>query len=167
VREAMHAAFLYHAIQAGLDMGIVNAGQLEVYETIDAELLTLVEDVLFDRHHDSTERLVQYADQMSSRGGSQATGPDLAWRSLPVVERISHSLVKGIAEYIEQDTEEARLMYPNAIMVIEGPLMDGMNVVGDLFAEGKMFLPQVVKSARVMKKSVAYLIPFIELEKAQ
>jgi len=167
VREAMHAAFLYHAIQAGLDMGIVNAGQLEVYETIDSELLTLVEDVLFDRHPDSTERLVHYADQMSARGGSQATGPDLAWRSLPVVERISHSLVKGIAEYIEQDTEEARNLYPNAIMVIEGPLMDGMNVVGDHFAEGKMFLPQVVKSARVMKKSVAYLIPFIELEKAQ
>ncbi len=168
VREAMHAAFLYHAIKAGLDMGIVNAGQLEVYEEIDPELLLLVEDVLFDRRPDSTERLVTYADNMGSKKGqTQSGGPDLAWRDGSVTERLKHALVKGIADYIEQDTDEARLSVDSPIKVIEGPLMDGMNVVGDLFAEGKMFLPQVVKSARVMKKSVAYLIPYIEAEKAK
>ncbi len=168
VREAMHAAFLYHAIQAGLDMGIVNAGQLEVYEEIDRELLELVEDILFDRRPDSTERLVTYAEAMVSKKGQlQSVGPDLAWRDASVNERLKHALVKGIADYIEEDTEEARMLVESPISVIEGPLMDGMNVVGDLFAVGKMFLPQVVKSARVMKKSVAYLIPYIEAEKAK
>lgn len=168
IREAMHAAFLYHAIKAGLDMGIVNAGQLEVYEEIDPELLPLVEDVLFDRKPDSTENLVIYADMMGSKKGQMNTGgPDLLWREASVTDRLKHALVKGITDFIEQDTEEARSMVDNSIMVIEGPLMDGMNVVGDLFAEGKMFLPQVVKSARVMKKSVAYLIPFIEAEKVR
>ncbi len=168
VREAMHAAFLYHAIKAGLDMGIVNAGQLEVYEEIDRELLVLVEDVLFDRRPDSTERLVAFADAMGETSGqSHSTGPDLTWREAPVNERLKHALVKGISDYIELDTEEARLMVDSPIKVIEGPLMDGMNVVGDLFADGKMFLPQVVKSARVMKKSVAHLIPYIEAEKVK
>jgi len=168
VREAMHAAFLYHAIKAGLDMGIVNAGQLEVYEEIDPELLLLVEDVLFDRKPDSTENLVAYADMMGSKKGqSQSGGPDLSWRDASVTERLKHALVKGLADFIELDTEEARLQVDSPIKVIEGPLMDGMNVVGDLFAVGKMFLPQVVKSARVMKKSVAYLIPYIEAEKAR
>lgn len=167
VREAMHAAFLYHAIKAGLDMGIVNAGQLEVYEEVEPKLLEMVEDVLFDRRADSTERLVSYADSMGSKAGSTGSGgPDLSWRDNPVEERLRHALVKGIADYIEADTEEARQRADSPIKVIEGPLMDGMNVVGDLFAEGKMFLPQVVKSARVMKKSVAYLIPYIEAEKA-
>lgn len=168
VREAMHAAFLYHAIKAGLDMGIVNAGQLEVYEEVEPKLLEMVEDVLFDRRPDATERLVAFADALSSKIGTTGTGgPDLSWRDAPVEERLRHALVKGIADFIEADTEEARQRVDSPIKVIEGPLMDGMNVVGDLFAEGKMFLPQVVKSARVMKKSVAYLIPFIEAEKAQ
>lgn len=164
VREAINAAFLYHAIQAGLDMGIVNAGQLEVYEEIDKELLTYVEDVIFNRRPDATERLVDYADKVKDKGKT-ADKRDLAWRDQPVEARLSHALVKGIVEFIEQDTEEARQKYERPLQVIEGPLMDGMNIVGDLFAAGKMFLPQVVKSARVMKKAVAYLLPFMEEEK--
>ncbi|TKS59418.1 MAG: methionine synthase [Nitrospira sp.] len=163
VREAMHAAFLYHAIKAGLDMGIVNAGQLAIYEEIPKELLELVEDVLLNRRLDATERLVNFAETVKQKG--TAVVKDDAWRSGAVEERLSHALVKGITEYIDQDTEEARQKYPKPLSVIEGPLMAGMNVVGDLFGSGKMFLPQVVKSARVMKKSVAYLLPFMEEEK--
>ena len=163
VREAMHSAFLYHAIREGLDMGIVNAGQLEVYEEIPKELLERVEDVLLNRRPDATERLVDFAETIKAKGKTQEK--DVEWRSWPVEKRLSHALVKGIVEFIEEDTEEARKQYPRPLQVIEGPLMDGMNVVGDLFGSGKMFLPQVVKSARVMKKSVAYLLPFIEAEK--
>ncbi len=166
VREAMHAAFLYHAIRAGMDMGIVNAGMIEVYEEIPKELLTRVEDVLFNRREDATERLTEFAEQVKGDGGRQIKR-DLTWREGTVQERLSHSLVKGITEYIIEDTEEARQAYDRPLQVIEGPLMDGMNVVGDLFGAGKMFLPQVVKSARVMKKSVAYLTPYIEEEKAE
>ncbi|MBP6185355.1 MAG: methionine synthase [Saprospiraceae bacterium] len=164
VREAMHAAFLYHAIQAGMDMGIVNAGMMEIYANIPADLLMLVEDVLFDRREDATERLTSYAE---SNAAKQDDRPEkvLAWRSLPLDERMIHALVKGLDEFIEIDTEEARQQSTNALDVIEGHLMDGMNVVGDLFGSGQMFLPQVVKSARVMKKAVAYLTPFIEAEK--
>ena len=164
VREAMHAAFLYHAIQAGMDMGIVNAGQLGIYDEIDKKLLEYIEDVLLNRHPDATERLVEFAESVKD-GGSRERKTDLAWRNGTVQERLSHALVKGIADHIEADTEEARQHYDKPLEVIEGPLMDGMNVVGDLFGAGKMFLPQVVKSARVMKKAVAYLIPFIEEEK--
>ncbi|MSR06783.1 MAG: methionine synthase [Gemmatimonadetes bacterium] len=164
VREAMHSAFLYHAIQAGMDMGIVNPGQLSVYSDIPAELLTAVEDVLFNRRPDSTERLTALADKYKGKTASKET--DLAWRKDPVEKRLSHALVEGILDYIDPDTEEARTRCARAIEVIEGPLMEGMNIVGDLFGAGKMFLPQVVKSARVMKKAVAYLIPFIEREKA-
>jgi 5-methyltetrahydrofolate--homocysteine methyltransferase len=164
VREAMHAAFLYHAINAGLDMGIVNAGQLAVYEEIPKDLLELVEDVLLNRRPDATERLVDFAEKVKSSGKIQVK--DEAWRSAPVEERLSHALIKGIVEYIEQDTEEARHKYGRPIAVIEGPLMAGMSIVGDLFGAGKMFLPQVVKSARVMKKSVACLTPFMEAERA-
>lgn len=163
VREAMHSAFLYHAIKAGMDMGIVNAGMVEVYEEIDKELLLLVEDVLFNRNEKATEKLTLYAENMS--GDGKILTKDLTWREESVEKRLSHALVKGITEYIDEDTEEARLKYPSPINVIEGPLMDGMNVVGDLFGSGKMFLPQVVKSARVMKKSVAYLTPYIDAEK--
>lgn len=163
VREAMHAAFLYHAIQAGLDMGIVNAGQLAVYEEIEPELRTLVEDVLFNKRPDATERLVEFADKVKSTGKVQVV--DEAWRSGTVEERLSHALVKGIVDYIDADVEEARLKYPAPLQIIEGPLMAGMSVVGDLFGAGKMFLPQVVKSARVMKKAVAYLMPFMEAAK--
>lgn len=163
VREAMHSAFLYHAIKAGLDMGIVNAGMLEVYEAIPPVLLELVEDVLFNRRNDSTERLVEYADTIKSKGKEVVR--DEAWRKGSVEERLSHALVKGIIEYLDDDVEEARQQFEKPIQVIEGPLMDGMNIVGDLFGAGKMFLPQVVKSARVMKKAVAYLLPFIEQEK--
>ncbi|MEQ7800817.1 methionine synthase [Pedobacter sp. ASV1-7] len=163
VREAMHSAFLYHAIKAGLDMGIVNAGMLEVYQEIPVELLTLVEDVLLNRREDATERLVEYADTIKSKGKEIVR--DEEWRKGTVEERLSHALVKGIIEYLDNDVEEARQKYPRPIQVIEGPLMDGMNIVGDLFGAGKMFLPQVVKSARVMKKAVAYLLPFIEQEK--
>src|SRR5690606_10332641 len=166
VREAMHAAFLYHAIQAGMDMGIVNAGQLEVYEAIPKDLLERVEDVLFDRRPDATERLVAYADEIAHEG-QRGEAKREEWREWPVEERIKHALVKGIVEHVEADAEEARQQYPSPLEVIEGPLMDGMNVVGDLFGAGKMFLPQVVKSARVMKKAVAYLIPYIEAEKAK
>ena len=164
VREAMHAAFLYHAIQAGMDMGIVNAGMIEVYEDIPKELLTLVEDVIFNRNKNATEALTNYAERV--KGGGRTMQKDLAWRKGSVEERLSHALVKGITEFIEEDTEEARLKYPAPLQVIEGPLMDGMNIVGDLFGSGKMFLPQVVKSARVMKKAVAVLTPYIEAEKA-
>ena len=163
VREAMHAAFLYHAIQAGLDMGIVNAGQLAVYEEIPKDLLERVEDVLLNRRPDATERLVAFAQTVKE----QEKGPVVedAWRKGTVEERLSHALVRGIDAFVEADTEEARQKYGRPLAVIEGPLMAGMNVVGDLFGSGKMFLPQVVKSARVMKKSVAYLTPFLEAEK--
>ena len=163
VREAMHSAFLYHAIKAGMDMGIVNAGMLEVYQEIPKDLLELVEDVLLNRRPDATERLVEFADTIKSKGKEIVR--DEEWRKNPVEERLSHSLVKGIIEYLDADVEEARQKYAKPLEVIEGPLMDGMNIVGDLFGSGKMFLPQVVKSARVMKKAVAYLLPFIELEK--
>ena len=165
VREAMHSAFLYHAIQAGLDMGIVNAGMLEVYEEIPKDLLEIVEDVLLNRREDATERLLDFADTVKSSG--QVKVKDEAWRNAPVEKRIEHALIKGILEHIETDTEEARQQFERPLDVIEGPLMAGMGVVGDLFGAGKMFLPQVVKSARVMKKSVAYLTPFIEAEKAE
>jgi len=164
VREAMHSAFLYHATRAGMDMGIVNAGMLEVYEQIPKELLQRIEDVLFNRHPDATEELVKLAESFKETGG-KVIGEDLAWRDASVQERITHALVRGIDKFVEEDTEEARKLYPAPLQVIEGPLMDGMNVVGDLFGSGKMFLPQVVKSARVMKKAVAYLQPFIEAEK--
>jgi 5-methyltetrahydrofolate--homocysteine methyltransferase len=163
VREAMHAAFLYHAIKAGLDMGIVNAGMLEVYEEIPKDLLEHVEDVLLNRRPDATERLVKFAETIKQKGKEEVV--EDAWRSGTVEERLSHALVKGIVDYIDEDTEEARQKYGRGIAVIEGPLMAGMNVVGDLFGSGKMFLPQVVKSARVMKKAVAYLFPFMEEEK--
>jgi 5-methyltetrahydrofolate--homocysteine methyltransferase len=165
VREAMHSAFLYHAIKAGLDMGIVNAGQLEVYEEIPKDLLERVEDVLLNRREDATERLVEFAETIKSKGKVQEK--DEEWRKMPVNERLSHALIKGIVEYIDEDTEEARQQFERPLQVIEGPLMDGMNIVGDLFGAGKMFLPQVVKSARVMKKSVAYLLPFIEAAKQE
>ena len=164
VREAMHAAFLYHAVQAGMDMGIVNAGMMEIYEDVPKELLTLVEDVLFNRSENATEALTDYAARV--KGGGKQLVKDLSWREKPLEERLSYALVKGITEFIEEDTEEARQKLPAPIEVIEGPLMDGMNVVGDLFGSGKMFLPQVVKSARVMKKAVAYLTPYIEELKA-
>jgi len=163
VREAMHSAFLYHAIRAGLDMAIVNAGQLAVYEEIDPALRELVEDVLLNRRPDATERLVDFAEKVKSKG--KVSVKDEAWRSAPVEERLSHALVKGIVEHIESDTEEARQKSARPLDVIEGPLMAGMSVVGDLFGAGKMFLPQVVKSARVMKKAVAYLMPYMEAEK--
>jgi len=165
VREAMHSVFLYHAIKAGMDMGIVNAGQLAIYEDIPAALRECVEDVILDRRPDATERLLELAQKY--RGQAAGTRPveDKAWRRWDVSKRLSHALVKGIDEYILEDTEEARLAADRPLSVIEGPLMDGMNVVGDLFGEGKMFLPQVVKSARVMKKAVAHLVPFIEDEK--
>jgi len=163
VREAMHAAFLYHAVKAGLDMGIVNAGQLAVYEEIPKDLLELVEDVLLNRRPDATERLVTFAETVKQQG--KAVVKDDEWRSGTVEERLSHALVKGMTDFIEQDIEEARQKYAKPLHVIEGPLMAGMNIVGDLFGSGKMFLPQVVKSARVMKKAVAYLMPFMEEEK--
>jgi 5-methyltetrahydrofolate--homocysteine methyltransferase len=164
VREAMHSAFLYHAIKAGMDMGIVNAGMLEVYQEIPKDLLELVEDVLLNRREDATERLVTFADTIKGGAGKEIVR-DEEWRKDPVEKRLSHALVKGIIEYLDDDVEEARQKYAKPLEVIEGPLMDGMNIVGDLFGAGKMFLPQVVKSARVMKKAVAYLLPFIELEK--
>ena len=168
VREAMHSAFLYHAIKAGLDMAIVNAGMLEVYEEIEPELLTMVEDVLLNRRPDATERLVDFAEGLKSAGDGSAKEQktEQAWRSGTVEERLQHALIKGIVDFIDADTEEAREKLGRPLLVIEGPLMDGMRVVGDLFGAGKMFLPQVVKSARVMKKAVAYLTPFMEAEKA-
>jgi 5-methyltetrahydrofolate--homocysteine methyltransferase len=165
VREAMHSAFLFHAVQAGLDMGIVNAGQLAVYSDIPGDLLELVEDVLFDRREDATDRLVAFAETVSGPGTGRTV--DLSWRETPVEQRLSHALVHGIVDFIEADTEEARQYAERPLNVIEGPLMDGMKVVGDLFGAGKMFLPQVVKSARVMKRAVAYLEPYMEAEKEQ
>ncbi|CAM0556213.1 Methionine synthase [Vreelandella titanicae] len=167
VREAIHSAFLYHAIRAGLSMGIVNAGQLAVYDDLPAELRDAVEDVVLNRRSDGTERLLDIADKYKGDGSGAAKKEDLEWRSWPVNKRIEHALVKGITVYIEDDTEQARAEAELPIEVIEGPLMDGMNVVGDLFGDGKMFLPQVVKSARVMKQAVAYLIPYIEAEKSE
>jgi len=178
VREAMHTAFLYHGIKAGLDMGIVNAGLLGVYDQIEPTLRDLVDDVLLDRRADATERLIEHADQLKATSEAKASGTTAetsssaaaaanAWRDAPVAARISHALVKGIDAYIEADTEEARQSLPRPLDVIEGPLMDGMRVVGDLFGAGKMFLPQVVKSARVMKRAVAYLTPFMDEEKRQ
>jgi 5-methyltetrahydrofolate--homocysteine methyltransferase len=166
VREAMHSAFLYHAIKAGLDMGIVNAGMLAVYEDIDKELLELVEDVLLNRRPDATERLIEYAEKVKGTGKTKLKDESI-WRNGTVGERLSYALINGITDYIEQDTEEARQQYERPLDVIEGPLMDGMKIVGDLFGAGKMFLPQVVKSARVMKRAVAYLQPFMEAEKAK
>ena len=163
VREAMHSAFLYHAIRAGLDMGIVNAGQLVVYEDIPKDLLEMVEDVIFDRRPDSTERMVEFAKSVSGAGAKREV--DLAWREGSVEERLKHAVLHGEVAYIEEDAEEARVKYGKPLLVIEGPLMDGMKVVGDLFGAGKMFLPQVVKSARAMKRAVAYLQPFMEAEK--
>jgi 5-methyltetrahydrofolate--homocysteine methyltransferase len=163
VREAIHSVFLYHAIEAGMDMGIVNAGQLPIYSDIPSDLLERVEDVVLNRRPDATDRLLEVADSVKGQAAAQAT--DLGWRNAPVAERLSHALVEGIADYIVEDTEEARRQAERPIHVIEGPLMDGMNVVGDLFGAGKMFLPQVVKSARVMKRAVAHLIPYIEAEK--
>jgi 5-methyltetrahydrofolate--homocysteine methyltransferase len=165
VREAMHASFLYHAIRAGLDMGIVNAGQLAVYEDIEPELLERVEDVLFDRRPDATERLVEYAGTVT--GGATKRELDLTWREAPVQERLAHALVHGIVDFIEEDAEEARQASARPLDVIEGPLMDGMKIVGDLFGSGRMFLPQVVKSARAMKRAVSYLEPFMEAEKTE
>ena len=164
VREAMHSVFLYHAIKVGMDMGIVNAGQLQIYDEINPILRELCEDVILNRKPEATEKLITLAETV--RGKGKAEVKDEAWRNNTVEERLKHALINGITEHIESDTEEARLKYPKPLDVIEGPLMDGMNVVGDLFGSGKMFLPQVVKSARVMKKSVAVLTPFIELEKA-
>ncbi|HQF15078.1 MAG TPA: methionine synthase, partial [Thermogutta sp.] len=166
VRRAMHSAFLYHAIRAGLDMAIVNAGQLDVYEEIDPTLRELVEDVLFDRRPDATERLIRFAESSLASSQEQQEKTQQRWREAPVTERLKHALVHGIDEFIEQDVEEIRHQFPSALAIIEGPLMDGMRIVGDLFGEGKMFLPQVVKSARVMKKAVAYLQPYMEAEKA-
>jgi 5-methyltetrahydrofolate--homocysteine methyltransferase len=165
VREAMHSAFLYHAIRAGLDMGIVNAGQLAVYEDIEPKLKELVEDVLLNRRPDATERLVEYAETVKGQGGAAAEAEE-AWRDAPLEERLKHAILKGIVKYIDEDAAEARTKYPSCLAIIEGPLMAGMSIVGDLFGAGKMFLPQVVKSARVMKKAVAYLTPFMEAEKA-
>lgn len=165
VREAMHSAFLYHGIKHGMDMGIVNPSQLAIYDEVDKELLVRVEDVLLNRRTDATERLLEFADQVKGKKEVEKVAEE--WRSLSVAERLSYALVKGITDFIEEDTEEARQSFARPIEVIEGPLMSGMNVVGDLFGSGKMFLPQVVKSARVMKRAVAYLTPFIEAEKAQ
>lgn len=163
IREAIHSVFLYHAIRAGMDMGIVNAGQLPIYEDIPKELLDLVENVVLNRREDATDRLLEVAENINQENKNHEK--NLVWRNDPVAKRLSYALIQGITEYIDQDVEEARHLYSRPIQVIEGPLMDGMNVVGDLFGEGKMFLPQVVKSARVMKKAIAYLIPFLEQEK--
>ena len=165
VREAMHSSFLYHAIQNGMSMGIVNPTMLEVYQEVDKRLMTYIEDVLFDRRADATERLLEFAQTIE--GTVKVEAKVLEWRNEPVAKRLEHALIKGITEFIEEDVEEARQQYTLPLEVIEGPLMDGMNVVGDLFGEGKMFLPQVVKSARVMKKAVAYLLPYLEAEKAE
>ncbi len=167
VRQAMHSSFLYHAIQAGMDMGIVNAGQIEVYDEIQKELLVLVEDVLFNRRPDATDRLTEFAEGVKRKISSKDSNQIEAWRLTEVTDRIKHALVKGINEFIIEDTEEARIKLGKPLLVIEGPLMDGMNEVGDLFGAGKMFLPQVVKSARVMKQAVAYLTPYLEQDKTQ
>ena len=168
VREAIHSVFLLHAIKAGMDMGIVNAGQLVVYDEIEPTLRELCEDVILNRNNDNneaTEKLIQHAETVKAKGKVEVK--DEAWRKEPVEKRLAHSLINGITDYIDEDTEEARQKYPRPLDVIEGPLMDGMNIVGDLFGAGKMFLPQVVKSARVMKKSVAILTPYIEQEKEE
>src|SRR5438067_3450577 len=165
VRDAMHSVFLYHAIRAGLDMGIVNAGQLAVYEEIPKNLLELIEDVLLNRRPDATDRLLAFADSVQTSGKSEFK--EDSWRQGSVEDRLKHALIKGVVDYIEQDVEEARQKYARPLSIIEGPLMDGMNIVGDLFGSGKMFLPQVVKSARVMKKAVAQLIPYMDADKAQ
>ena len=165
VREAMHSAFLFHAINEGMDMGIVNPSMLEVYDDIPKDLLERVEDVLLNRREDATERLLDFAETV--KGTAKEKVLDTAWREQPVEKRLEHALVKGITDFIDNDVEEARQMHDKPLHVIEGPLMDGMNVVGDLFGAGKMFLPQVVKSARVMKKAVAYLLPFLEDEKEE
>src|SRR5690606_17374149 len=171
VREAMHAVFLYHAIQRGMDMGIVNAGQLAVYESIEPELREACEDVVLNRvpakGGTATERMLEIAERYRGAGGKEAKEKDLSWREWPVEKRIEHALVNGITEYIDADTEEARLKAERPLHVIEGPLMAGMNVVGDLFGSGKMFLPQVVKSARVMKQAVAGLLPHMEAAKRE
>ena len=166
VREAMHSVFLYHAIRVGMDLGIVNAGQLAVYEGIDPELRELCEDVVLNRRQDATDRLLEAAPRFKGDGTGPAKATTLEWRAWPVEKRLEHALVNGVTEFIEQDTEEARQESERPLHVIEGPLMRGMNVVGDLFGAGKMFLPQVVKSARVMKQAVAYLMPYMEAEKA-
>ena len=166
VREAMHSVFLYHAIHAGMDMGIVNAGQLALYDDIDPELRELVEDVILNRRPDATDRLLEAAERYKG-GAAQKREVDLSWREKPVEERLTHALVHGIGTYIDADTEEARQKAARPLHVIEGPLMAGMSVVGDLFGAGKMFLPQVVKSARVMKQAVAYLMPYMEKEKEE
>ena len=163
VREAMHSAFLYHAIRAGMDMGIVNAGQLAIYEEIPPELRERVEDVLLNRRPDATERLLEFAQTVDKRDRAEIQQDE--WRSGTIEERLSHALVHGVTNYIDVDIEEARQKYANPLRIIEGPLMDGMNVVGDLFGSGNMFLPQVVKSARVMKQAVAILLPYLEAEK--
>ncbi len=165
VREAIHSVFLYHAIKAGMDMGIVNAGQLAVYDDLPEELRVAVEDVILNRSDHATDRMIEIAPAYMGDGTTAHIKEDQAWRDKPVNERLSHALVKGITEYIDEDTEQARQQAERPLHVIEGPLMDGMNIVGDLFGEGKMFLPQVVKSARVMKKAVAYLMPYLEAEK--
>ena len=165
VRQAMHSVFLYHAIAAGLDMAIVNAGQITIYDDIEPELRELCEDVILNRRADATDRLLEAAGKYKGEGGAKSKEKDLAWRDAPVQERLTHALVHGINDYIEGDTEAARKLANKPIEVIEGPLMAGMNVVGDLFGAGKMFLPQVVKSARVMKQAVAYLQPYLEAEK--
>ena len=164
VREAMHSVFLYHAIKAGMDMGIVNAGQIAVYDDLDPELREACEDVVLNRRADAAERLLALAERYRGHGKEKKEA-DLAWREWPVEKRLSHALVHGITDFIAADVEEARQNAPRPLAVIEGPLMDGMNVVGDLFGSGRMFLPQVVKSARVMKQAVAYLMPFMEQEK--
>ena len=164
VREAMHSVFLFHAIKAGMDMGIVNAGQIAVYDDLDPELREACEDVVLNRRPDASERLLALADKFRG-AGQEAKEVDLAWRERPVEKRLAHALVHGITDFIETDVEEARKDAKRPLDVIEGPLMDGMNIVGDLFGSGKMFLPQVVKSARVMKQAVAYLMPFMEKEK--
>ena len=166
VREAMHSAFLYHAIRAGMDMGIVNAGQLAVYDEIPRELRELVEDVILNRRSDATERLIAFAETVKKQAAARKSAT-AAWRTENVEARLSHALVKGIVDHIEEDVEEARRKYPTSLAIIEGPLMAGMQVVGDLFGAGKMFLPQVVKSARVMKQAVAHLLPYLEAEKSQ
>src|SRR5689334_21681415 len=166
VREAMHSVFLYHAIQAGMDMGIVNAGQTAVYDDLVPELREACEDVVLNRKPEAAERLLEVAQRFHGQT-REAKEADLAWREWPVDKRLSHALVHGITDFIAQDTEEARLAAARPLDVIEGPLMAGMNVVGDLFGSGKMFLPQVVKSARVMKQAVAYLLPFMEKDKAE
>ena len=165
VREAIHSVFLYHAIQAGMDMGIVNAGQLAIYDELEPELRERVEDVVLNRRADATERLMEIAEKHKKGAREQDAGNALAWRELPVRKRLEHALVHGIDQFVVEDTEEVRKTVTRTLDVIEGPLMDGMNVVGDLFGAGKMFLPQVVKSARVMKKAVAHLLPYMEEEK--